>query len=132
MNIVTFEDAQLYFDDFLIGTLTDELELKGNINQAHVENLPDSKCGILHAPDLHLRFFLKEKSSGFAELLNSDSAQPSIAGLLSNFGTLKIVSTSNKTLCISDAFWAHYPFPEFQIKRNSSAMMHSVYFMWQD
>lgn len=132
MNNIDFEDAELYFDDFDIGTLTGEIEVRGNLYQAAIEDFAKSKCAILHTPDLLLHFSLKEKSRGFTEIIKSDTPPPSIKELSSHFGTLKIKTVSNKTLCINDAFWVHYPFPEFQIKRNSSAMMHSVYFLWQD
>lgn len=132
MNNIDLEDAELYFDNFDIGTLTGEIELRGNLYQAAIEDFANSKCAILHTPDLLLHFSLKEKSREFTEIINSDTPPPSIKELFSNFGTLMIKTVSNNTLCINDAFWVHYPYPEFQIKRNSSAMMHSVYFLWQD
>lgn len=130
MKNITFDDAELFFQDFHIGTLTGEIEFRGNICNAAVEKMHDSKCAIIHAPDLIIHFFLKEKSPSFTQLINNTESPPSIKQLLSDFGTLQIMGTDNVSIYINDVFWIRYPVPEFQIKCNSDSMLHSLYFLW--
>lgn len=128
MKIFSFENAELYFRNFHIGSLTDEIEFRGSFNQAFSEDFPDSVCSMMHSPDLILRFSLKEKSHDFVRLLSKNSS-PQKTKLLSDFGALKIINSSGRTLYINDVFWIRYPMTEFQIRRDSDNMIHSVYFL---
>lgn len=129
MKHISFDNAELYFNDFLIGTLTDEMEFRGYINHATVENFTADSCAMMHTPDLILRFAIKNKSSRFTQILNTDKTDASIKKMLSNFGFLKIKNASGECIIINDVFWSHYPSAEFQIKRNSDNMIHSIYFL---
>ena len=128
MKIFSFENAELYFQNFHIGSLTEEIEFRGNFNQAFSEDFADSTYCMMHAPDLTLRFSLKEKSHDFIRLL-SKSSTPQKKKLTSEFGTLKIRNPSGRTLYINDVFWIRYPLTEFQIRRDSDNMIHSIYFL---
>ena len=65
MKIFSFENAELYFRNFHIGSLTDEIEFRGSFNQAFSEDFPDSVCSMMHSPDLILRFSPLPHSAGF-------------------------------------------------------------------
>lgn len=128
MKIFSIGNAELYFRNFHIGRLTDEIEFRGSFNQAFSENFDDIIYSMMQSPDLTLRFSLKEKSHDFIKLLSKKSSLRKTK-LLSNFGTLKIINNSGRTLYINDAFWIRYPVTEFQIRRDSDNMIHSLYFL---
>ena len=67
MEKISFENAELCFNDFHIGTLSGEIEIKGTLNSAVRENFDDGTCVVMQTPDLVLRFDLREKSQVFAQ-----------------------------------------------------------------
>ena len=131
MNRMIFDNAELFFQDFPIGTLSDEIEFHGNFTHAIVENFSDKYYAQVHSPDLVLKFALKEKSPQFLELLQKTSpVKPTLKQLKSEFGTIKIKTADGRIMKISEAFWIRFPIAEFQIRRNPENTIHSLYFLW--
>ncbi len=132
MEKISFENAELYFNDFLVGTLNSEIEIRGTLSSAVKENFDDGTCAVMQTPDLMLYFTLHEISPVFPQSLKTVTPSPDLQKMLSEFGTLKIKSTDGNIIYIRDAYWAFYPSSAFQIKRNSANMLHSIYFLSQE
>ena len=131
MNRMIFNNAELFFQDFLIGTLSDEIEFHGNFTHAIVENFSNKYYAQVHSPDLVLKFSLKEKSPQFLELLQKNTpVEPTLKQLKSEFGTIKIKTADGRIMKICEAFWIRFPIAEFQIRRNPENTIHSLYFLW--
>lgn len=131
MEKISFENAELCFNDFHIGTLNGEIEIKGTLNSAVRENFDDGTCVVMQTPDLVLRFDLREKSQVFSQAVKSVPPPPDLQQMLTDFGTLKIKNPDGNIVYIHDAYWSFYPSTAFQIKRNSANMLHTVYFLGQ-
>lgn len=131
MNRMIFDNAELFFQDFRIGTISDEIEFHGNFTHAIIEHFSDKHYAQVHSPDLVLKFSLKEKSDEFIKLIQKNApVKPALKHLKSEFGTLKIRTTDGKTMKICEAFWIRFPTAEFQIRRNPENTIHSIYFLW--
>ena len=131
MSKIIFENSELYFQDFLIGTLSEEIEFRGIFEAAITENISKKHYAQVQSNDLILRFALKEKSPQFLEILqNSEPQNPEITKLLSNFGTLTVRNPDGQIMKICEAFWIRFPVPEFQLRRNQEKTIHSLYFLW--
>ena len=132
MNKIFFEDAQLYFQDFYIGTLSSDIEFHGSFGKAVIDNFTSKYYAQVHSNDMILRFALKEKSPQFQKLLKTSApVKTDIKNLLSDFGTIKIITPQNCTVKIHEAFWTRYPIPEFQLKHNPENTILSLYFLWR-
>lgn len=131
MNKIVFEDSEIFFRNFLLGKLSADVEFHGFSGKAIIDRFPAKRYAQVNSSDIIIRFSLKEKSPQFLQLLeNPEPVNPSLKHLLSDFGTIKIVSPGGCALKIKDAFWTRYPIPEFQIRHNSENMIHSLYFLW--
>lgn len=131
MNRINFEDAEIFFQGFLLGRLAPEIEFRGCFEKAVLDGFTSKNYAQINSNDIILRFSLKERSPQFQQLLQEPSpVNPSVKHLRSDFGTIKIESSDGITIRIREAFWTRYPLTEFTLKHNSENTIHSLYFLW--
>ena len=129
MSKLIFENSELYFQNFPLGTLSGEIEFRGTFESSITEKFSRKHYAQIQSTDISLRFSLKEKSTQLLELLKNP-IPPDLKSLISNFGTITIKTPDKREIKISEAFWTHYPVPEFQLRHNSEKHIHSLYFLW--